>query len=306
VNARGSRGASESKITSRHRDRMAVVYVRQSSRQQVLEHRESTRLQYALVERAAGLGSARSRIVVIDEDLGRSAAAAGTRPGFARLVTEVTMGRVGIVVGIEMSRPARTGRDWHQLLELCSLSGALLADPDGVYDPGYYNDRLLLGLKGTMSEAELYLIKQRMASGRLAKAQRGELALPLPIGYARRSDGQVIIDPDERAQHVVRLVFDMFTRLGTLNAVLRYLAEHDVRLPVRSRGGLDKGELQWRRPSRETVQLMLHNAIYAGYYAYGRTRIDPTRQIPARPAPDGSWPALMNGWSPCPTGCRPI
>jgi DNA invertase Pin-like site-specific DNA recombinase len=145
--------ASESKITSRHRDRMAVVYVRQSSRQQVLEHRESTRLQYALVERAAGLGWARSRIVVIDEDLGRSAAVAGTRPGFARLVTEVTMGRVGIVVGIEMSRLARTGRDWHQLLELCSLSGALLADPDGVYDPGYYNDRLLLGLKGTMSEA---------------------------------------------------------------------------------------------------------------------------------------------------------
>jgi DNA invertase Pin-like site-specific DNA recombinase len=263
---------------------MAVVYVRQSSRQQVLEHRESTRLQYALVERAAGLGWARSRIVVIDDDLGRSAAVAGTRPGFARLVTEVTMGRVGIVVGIEMSRLARTGRDWHQLLELCSLSGALLADPDGVYDPGYYNDRLLLGLKGTMSEAELYLIKQRMASGRLAKAQRGELALPLPIGYARRGDGQVILDPDEQAQHVVRLIFDTFTRLGTLNAVLRYLAEHDVRLPVRSRGGPDKGELQWRRPSRETLQLMLHNPIYAGYYAYGRTRVDPARQIPARPS----------------------
>jgi len=286
VNARGWQpwAASESKISSRHRDRMAVVYVRQSSRQQVLEHGESTRLQYALVERAAGLGWARSRIVVIDEDLGRSAAVAGTRPGFARLVTEVTMGRVGIVVGIEMSRLARTGRDWHQLLELCSLSGALLADPDGVYDPGYYNDRLLLGLKGTMSEAELYLIKQRMASGRLAKAQRGELALPLPIGYARRSDGQVIIDPDEQAQHVVRLVFDMFTRLGTLNAVLRYLAEHDVRLPVRSRGGVDKGELQWRRPSRETLQLMLHNPIYAGYYAYGRTRVDAARQVPARPS----------------------
>ena len=277
-------GLSESKITSRHRDRTAVVYVRQSSRQQVLEHRESTRLQYALVERAAGLGWARSRIVVIDEDLGRSAAVAGTRPGFARLVTEVTMGRVGIVVGIEMSRLARTGRDWHQLLELCSLSGALLADPDGVYDPGYYNDRLLLGLKGTMSEAELYLIKQRMASGRLAKAQRGELVVPLPIGYTRRGDGQVILDPDEQAQHVVRLIFDVFTRLGTLNAVLRYLAEHDVRLPVRSRGGVDKGELQWRRPSRETLQLMLHNPIYAGYYAHGRTRIGPTRQIPARPS----------------------
>ena len=146
-------GQAESKIRPEHRDRLAVVYVRQSSRQQVLEHTESTRLQYALLERAVGLGWARSRVLVIDEDLGRSAAMADSRPGFARLVTEVTMGRVGLVLGIEMSRLARTGRDWHQLLELCSLSGTLLADPDGVYDPAFYNDRLLLGLKGTMSEA---------------------------------------------------------------------------------------------------------------------------------------------------------
>jgi DNA invertase Pin-like site-specific DNA recombinase len=141
------------KIRPEHQDRAAVVYVRQSSRQQVLEHSESTRLQYALAERAAALGWARSRIVVIDDDLGVSAATADARAGFARLVTEVTMGRVGIVLGIEMSRLARTGQDWHQLLELCALSGVLLADPDGVYDPGFYNDRLLLGLKGTMSEA---------------------------------------------------------------------------------------------------------------------------------------------------------
>jgi hypothetical protein len=145
-------GQSQEKIHPEHRDRVAVIYVRQSSRQQVLEHSESTRLQYALAERAAALGWARSRIMVIDDDLGVSAATAGARAGFARLVTEVTMGRVGIVLGIEMSRLARTGRDWHQLLELCSLSGVLLADPDGVYDPGFYNDRLLLGLKGTMSE----------------------------------------------------------------------------------------------------------------------------------------------------------
>jgi DNA invertase Pin-like site-specific DNA recombinase len=146
-------GQTESKIRPEHRDRLAVVYVRQSSRQQVLEHTESTRLQYALLDRAVGLGWARSRVMVIDDDLGRSAATADSRPGFARLVTEVTMGRVGLVLGIEMSRLARTGRDWHQLLELCSLSGTLLADPDGVYDPAFYNDRLLLGLKGTMSEA---------------------------------------------------------------------------------------------------------------------------------------------------------
>jgi len=145
-------GQPQEKIRPEHRDRAAVVYVRQPGRQQVLEHSESTRLQYALTGRAAALGWARSQIVVIDDDLGVPAATADSRKGFARLVTEVTMGRAGVVLGIEMSRLARTGRDWHQLLELCSLSGVLLAGPDGIYDPGYYNDRLLLGLKGTMSE----------------------------------------------------------------------------------------------------------------------------------------------------------
>ena len=277
-------GQSPEKIRAEHRDRAAVVYVRQSSRQQVLEHSESTRLQYALVERAAALGWARSQIVVIDDDLGVSAATADARAGFARLVTEVTMGRVGIVLGIEMSRLARTGRDWHQLLELCSLSGVLLADPDGVYDPGFYNDRLLLGLKGTMSEAELYLIRQRMLSGKLAKAERGELAIPLPIGYLRRPSGEVILDPDEQAQHVVRLIFDTFARLGTLNAVLRYLAGHQVQVPVRAHAGPAKGEIEWRRPNRETLQIMLHNPVYAGYYAYGRRQVEPRKKIPGRPS----------------------
>ena len=277
-------GQSQEKIRAEHRDRAAVVYVRQSSRQQVLEHSDSTRLQYALVERAAALGWARSQIVVIDDDLGVSAATADARAGFARLVTEVTMGRVGIVLGIEMSRLARTGRDWHQLLELCSLSGVLLADPDGVYDPGFYNDRLLLGLKGTMSEAELYLIRQRMLSGKLAKAERGELAIPLPIGYLRRPSGEVILDPDEQAQHVVRLIFNTFARLGTLNAVLRYLADHQVQVPVRAHAGPAKGEIEWRRPNRETLQIMLHNPVYAGYYAYGRRQVEPRKKIPGRPS----------------------
>jgi len=258
--------------------------VRQSSRQQVLDHSESTRLQYALAERAVVLGWARSQVAVIDEDLGVSAATADSRKGFARLVTEVTMGRAGIVLGIEMSRLARTGRDWHQLLELCSLSGVLLADPDGVYDPGVYNDRLLLGLKGTMSEAELYLIRQRMLSGRLAKAERGELAIPLPIGYVRRPSGEVILDPDEQAQQVVRLVFGTFGRLGTLNGVLRYLVAQQVQLPVRVHAGPSKGELEWRRPSRETLQIMLRNPVYAGYYAYGRRQVEPRRKVPGRPS----------------------
>jgi DNA invertase Pin-like site-specific DNA recombinase len=275
---------SPDRIEARHRDRDAVVYVRQSSRRQVLEHSESTRLQYALVERAVALGWARSRVVVIDDDLGFSAAVAGARPGFEKLVTEVSMGRVGLVLGVEMSRLARTGRDWHQLLELCCLSGTLLADLDGVYDPACYNDRLLLGLKGTMSEAELYLIRQRMQGGKLAKAQRGELVLPLPIGYWRRASGQVVLEPDEQAQTVVRLVFDTFDRLGTLSAVLRYLAANDVQVPVRVWSGPDKGELAWRRPNRETLQNMLHNPAYAGYYAYGRRRIDGRRKQPGRPS----------------------
>ena len=294
-------GQSQEKIRPGHRDRAAVVYVRQSSRQQALEHSESTRLQYALAERAAALGWARSQIVVIDDDLGVSAATADARAGFARLVTEVTMGRVGIVLGIEMSRLARTGRDWHQLLELCSLSGVLLADPDGVYDPGVYNDRLLLGLKGTMSEAELYLIRQRMLSGRLAKAERGELAIPLPIGYVRRPSGEVVLDPDEQARHVVGLVFRAFARLGTLNGVLRYLAGHQVQLPVRARGGVAKGEIEWRRPTRETLQIMLHNPVYAGYYAYGRRQVEPRRKVPGRPSTGrvvkgiGEWLVLLPG-----------
>ena len=277
-------GQPQQKIRPAHLDRAAVVYVRQSSRQQVLEHAESTRLQYALAGRAVALGWARSQVVVIDDDLGVSAATADSRKGFARLVTEVTMGRVGVVLGIEMSRLARTGRDWHQLLELCSLSGVLLADPDGVYDPGVYNDRLLLGLKGTMSEAELYLIRQRMLSGRLAKAERGELAIPLPIGYVRRPSGEAALDPDEQAQHVVRLVFSTFARLGTLNGVLRYLAGQQVQLPVRVHSGPAKGELEWRRPTRETLQIMLHNPVYAGYYAYGRRQVEPRRKVPGRPS----------------------
>ena len=297
-------GQPQQKIRPDHLGRAAIVYVRQSSRQQVLEHSESTRLQYALAERAVALGWARSQVSVIDDDLGVSAATPDSRKGFARLVTEVTMGRAGVVIGIEMSRLARTGRDWHQLLELCSLSGVLLADPDGVYDPGVYNDRLLLGLKGTMSEAELYLIRQRMMSGKLAKAERGELAVPLPIGYVRRPSGEVILDPDEQAQHVVRLVFGTFARLGTLNAVLRYLVGHQVQLPVRVHTGPAKGEIEWRRPNRETLQIMLHNPVYAGYYAYGRRQVEPRRKVPGRPGTgrvvkdSGEWLVLLPGRMP--------
>lgn len=275
--------ALSSKVTPGHRDRLAVVYIRQSSRQQVLEHQESTRLQYALADRAVGLGWAPSRVLVIDEDLGKSGASAVDRAGFQRLVTEITLGHVGIVLGIEMSRLARSGRDWYQLLELCCLTGVLLADTDGVYDPGEYNDRLLLGLKGTMSEAELHLIKQRMYAGKVAKARRGELAITLPAGYWRRPSGDVVLDPDEQVQTVVRLVFAKFAELGTVQGVMRWLVENGIEIGARARTGPRRGEVFWRRPARATITCMLHNPVYAGIYAYGRRRVDPARKRAGHP-----------------------
>jgi DNA invertase Pin-like site-specific DNA recombinase len=271
------------KLQSWHRDRLAVVYVRQSTAQQVLDHQESTRLQYGLVTRARELGWAADQIVVIDDDLGKSGTTTEGRLGFQRLVSEISLDHVGLILGVEMSRLARSGKDWHHLLELCALFRTLIADLDGIYDPTDYNDRLLLGLKGTMSEAELHLLKQRMHQGRLSKARRGELAVPLPIGYLRRASGAVAFDPDAQVQHVVRLVFRKFEELGTLNAVLQYLVQHGIQLGVRGRAGSGKGELEWRRPNRMTLQNLLKNPLYAGAYAYGRRAVDPRRQQPGRP-----------------------
>jgi DNA invertase Pin-like site-specific DNA recombinase len=271
------------KVQSRHCDRLAIVYVRQSTLQQVERHQESTRLQYGLVERALQFGWSRERVVVIDDDLGRSGAAAAVNPGFQRLVAEVGLGRVGLVLGIEMSRLARSCRDWHQLLEICAVFDTLLADTDGVYDPGSYNDRLLLGLKGTMSEAELHLLKGRMLAGRRAKAERGELFFNLPRGYVRTPAGAIALDPDEQVQATIRLVFDVFERRRTLNGVLRYLVDHQVHLPYRVRSGAATGELEWHRPNRYTLAEMLRNPIYAGAYAYGRRSVAARRQVPGRP-----------------------
>ena len=271
------------KIGGRHRDRLAVVYVRQSTLQQVGRHPESTRLQYALAERARQLGWAGERVVVIDDDLGHSGASAEVRPGFQRLVAEVGLGRVGLVLGVEVSRLARSCRDWHQLLEICALFDTLIADSDGVLDPAAYNDRLLLGLKGTMSEAELHILKGRMDAGRRAKAGRGELFFNLPRGYVRLPSGRVALDPDEQVRAVIRLVFDLFEQRRTINGVLVYLAAHDVRLPYRLRGGPGKGELVWRRPNRHTLGEMLTNPAYAGAYAYGRHAVDPRRRRPGHP-----------------------
>ena len=251
---------AEGKVQSWHRDRLAVVYVRQSTAAQVQDHGESTRLQYGLAERAVALGWAPSRVLVIDEDLGHSASGADARPGFARLVSEVGLDHVGMVLGIEMSRLARSGREWHQLLELCALAGALLGDLEGVYDPAEHNDRLLLGLKGTISEAELHLIRQRMWTGRISKARRGELAVPLPAGLVRRPSGEVTLDPDEQVRAVVCLVFDLFERLGTVadnlsqatSRLNQILTENQADLRSFTRNGLPELE-QLLRDGRATA-----------------------------------------------------
>src|SRR5690349_1412257 len=233
------------KIRPHHRDRMAVVYIRQSTPQQVERHQESARLQYALVDYALLLGWERDQVCVIDDDQGRTGSTVEGRLGFQRLVADVGLGRVGLVLGVEMSRLARSCCDWHQLIEICALRGTLLADAEGIYDANCMNDRLLLGLKATISEAELHLIKARMNEGRRIKAQRGELAQALPRGYVRRPDGSVMIDPDELVQTTIHLVFNLFQRCGSISGVLRHLAAHDIRLPDRRRGGPDKGELEW-------------------------------------------------------------
>lgn len=272
------------KIHGSHLDRLAVVYVRQSTMQQVERHKESTQLQYALRDRAMSLGWSEQQVLVIDEDLGQSAASAEGRPGFQRLVAEVGLDHVGIVLGIEMSRLARCCRDWYQLLEMCALFGTLLADVDGIYDPAEYNDRLLLGLKGTMSEAELHILKRRMLEGKRAKARRGELGMMIPRGYVRRPSGEVVKDPDEQVQETVALVFDLFKRYATMNGVLRHMVRNGIQLPHRIQSGAAKGELEWRRPNRASLNDMLHNPIYAGAYVYGRRPTDLRRKKPGRPS----------------------
>ena len=284
-----------SKIAPRHHERLAIVYVRQSDPQQVLQHRESRELQYNLADRAVTLGWPRERVLVIDEDQGQSAQSAVSRHGFQRLLAEVALDHVGLVLGFQMSRLARSCKDWHQLLELCARFGTLLTDMDGMYDPADYNDRLLLGLKGTMSEAELHMMCQRMHQGRSNKARRGEFFTHVPIGYVRGESGQALMDPDEEVQAVMHLVFDTFDELGTAGAVLRYLVAHQVRFGVRRHDGPTRGQLEWRRPCEGTLLNMLHHPMYAGAYSHGRHPIDPRRKIPGRRSTGRTTPP-MEAW----------
>lgn len=258
-----------SKIETQHLARLAIVYVRQSNARQVRENVESTQLQYSLARLAKAYGWPSDQIEIIDDDLGVSGKSLEGRTGFQRLLAEISLGHVGIVMGIEMSRLARNCRDWHQLLELCAVFGALLGDTDGVYNPCEYNDRLLLGLKGTMSEAELHILQGRLDAGRKSKARRGEHFSEVPIGYVRTREN-VAFEPDEQARNVVRLLFDKFDELGSAHAVLQYFRQHRIRIGIRKNNGPHPEELTWRPVNRSTILYILHHPMYAGAYVFGR------------------------------------
>ena len=296
----GATAWSTSKVQARHHQRLAVVYVRQSSPQPVPEHRESAHVQYDRRRRALDLGWPPGRVTISDEDQGHRGRTVEGRPGFQWLLAEVALDHVGIILGVELSRLARSCRDWHQLIELCGLFHTLLADQNGLYDPTDHNDRLLLGLSGIMSEAELHILRGRMLAGARNKARRGELFNHAPIGYARVPGGGLALDPDEQARDVVRLIFDKFDELGTVSALLRYLVRNGIRVGVRPHFGPHKGELQWRRPNRTTLNFLLHHPIYAGASSHGRRPTDPRRKVPGRPAtgrrvvPMDQWEVLIH------------
>src|SRR5687768_16117825 len=237
------------RITTRHLHRLACLYVRQSPRQPVCENTESTARQYALRERAVALGWPPERIMVTDQDSGHSGASAADRAGFQRLVAEVGLGKVGLVLGLEVSRLARSSSDWHRLLEICALTGTLILDEDGLYDPATFNDRLLLGLKGTMSEAELYVLRARLQGGILNKARRAALKLHVPVGFRYAEDDRIILDPDRQVQDTIRFLFRTFQRTGSASATVRAFRRDRVPFPRRVRRGPHHGALVWGTPS---------------------------------------------------------
>jgi DNA invertase Pin-like site-specific DNA recombinase len=260
------------KVTGAHLARTAYLYVRQSTLRQVLTNTESTARQYALRQKAIALGWPAEQIVTIDTDQGQSGASATDREGFQQLVAEVSMGRAGIVLGLEVSRLARNNADWHRLLEICAMSGTLICDEDGLYDPTDFNDRLLLGLKGTMSEAELHFIRARLIGGQRSKARRGELQIGLPVGLVYDPVGNVVLDPDTGVQQAIRHLFTLFARTGSARATVQQFNADGLLFPVRVRTGAHKGELAWMPLQHWRVLRTLHNPRYAGAFAYGRRR----------------------------------
>jgi len=288
--------ASAEKVTAEHLKRDAYLYIRQSSLKQVIENTESTKRQYALRERAVALGWTAEQVVVIDSDLGESAApGAADRAGFERLVTDVSMGRAGLVMGLEVSRLARSCSAWHRLLEICAVTHTLVLDQDGLYDVGHINDRLLLGLKAAMSEAELHMIRERMRGGALSKAARGELRVRLPVGFVYDEQKRVVLDPDKPVREAVSLFFKTFHRLGSAYKTVKHFWEHGLKFPRRIHCGPTKGDLVWERLALNRVTQALHNPRYAGAYAFGRSRITPGPRGAsiARELPVEKWLALI-------------
>lgn len=288
---------SDDIVSTVHRAKLAYVYVRQSSVGQIRHHQESTTLQYRLVDRALGLGWPRERIEVIDDDLGKSGAEAHHRYGFQRLIAEVGLGHAGLVLSYDASRLARNNSDWHQLLQLCSMFRVLIADSERLYDPALYHDRLLLGLSGIMSEAELHQIRMRLHQGERQKAARGELRLPLPAGLAQAPGGGIMLNPDDEVQARIRLVFDSFTRLGSAKAVVRYLGKAKLALPVRPVRGPSPHIVVWREANDARVRTILKNPVYAGAYVYGRRRVAPERRGPGTACPTTAVP--REEWEVC-------
>ncbi len=292
-------GLRPSPLGDQHFSRLAIVYVRQSDPQQVLNHVESRERQYALVDLAAALGWPRDRILLIDEDQGNSGKTADWRTGFHRLLAEVTMDHVGLILGIEMSRMARNNKDWHHLMEMCAIFGTLLADEDRIYDARDAEDRLLLGFKGTISEYELVLMHNRLERGRLHKANRCALFAEAPCGYVKLPTGEVTRDPDEQVQSTVQLVFDKFDELGSCRRLFRHLVRNGICLGMRVHRGARRGQLEWRKPTPSTLSRILHQPIYAGAYSYGRRRVDHKRtaasggKLKMREVPMSEWMVLQ-------------
>jgi DNA invertase Pin-like site-specific DNA recombinase len=284
-----------SKVRASHLERAAYLYVRQSTLRQVINNTESAQRQYALRQRAIALGWEVERIVVIDSDQGQSGASAADREGFQRLVAEVGMRRAGIVLGLEVSRLARNNADWHRLLEICAMTDTLILDEDGLYDPGEFNDRLLLGLKGTMSEAELHFIRARLQGGILSKARRGELQTPLPVGLVYDPAGRVVLDPDTGVQRALHHLFDTFAQTGSARAVVQAFAADGLPFPARVRVGERKGELVWMPLGHWRVLRTLHNPRYAGAFVYGRRKQSSTvdGKITLHEIPREQWISLI-------------
>jgi DNA invertase Pin-like site-specific DNA recombinase len=287
-----------SKIADRHLSRQACIYIRQSTLAQVRINQESTERQYNLMNKAKALGWSQEQIRVLDRDLGHSGAAASNRVDFKSLVSDVAMGQVGAIFSLEASRLARSNQDWHRLLELCAITGTLVIDEDGCYDPAEFNDGLVLGMKGTFAQAELHIIRARLHGGKLNKASKGELRFPLPVGFVF-DDDKIVLDPDREVQGAVRTVFELFEQEGTAYAVVRRFHELGLRFPRRSYGGAWDGKLLWGRLTHSRMIGLLANPSYAGAYVFGRyqssKQVGPSGEIATRlrPVPQEAWRVLI-------------